>query len=54
MVFIKKLNTFLFLFSNKIVVTSTGIHNMIVRIANNEDADQTASSEAVYLGFFGR
>ena len=38
-----------------------GIHKMLVRIANREDPDQTASSEAVgsgpalfCLGFFGR
>ena len=45
--FSKILNTFLFLFSNKMEVIRAGIHKMCVRIANREDADQTASSEAV-------
>ena len=40
-------NTLLFLFSNKMVVIRAGINKMIVRIANREDPDQTASSEAV-------
>ena len=40
-------NTFLFLFSNKIMVTRTGIHKMLVGIAKREDPDQTASSDAV-------
>ena len=40
-------NIFLFLFSNKMVVFSAGIHKFLVRIANREDPDQTASSEAV-------
>ena len=41
-------NTFLFLFSNKMVIRA-GIHKMVARIANREDPDQTASqtSEAV-------
>ena len=43
----KILNTFLFLFSNKMLVFRAGIHQMLVRIANREDPDQTASSEAV-------
>ena len=42
-----KCSTFLFLFSNKLLVTRAGIHKMVVRIANREAADQTASSEAV-------
>ena len=29
------------------MVVKAGIHKMLVRIANREDADQTASSEAV-------
>ena len=37
----------IFLFSNKMLVIKTGIHRMLVRIANREDPDQTASSEAV-------
>ena len=40
-------NTFLFLFSDKTLVIRAGIHKMLVRIANREDPDQTASSEAV-------
>ena len=42
----KLLNTFLFLFSNKLVIRA-GIHKMVARIANREDPDQTASSEVV-------
>ena len=44
----KILNTFLFLFSTKMLVIRAGIHKMLVRIANREDPDQTASSEAVW------
>ena len=40
-------NTFLFLFSTKMMVVRDGIHKMFVRIANREDPDQTASLEAV-------
>ena len=40
-------NTFLFLFSNKMLVIRAGSHKMVVRIANREDPDQTASSDAV-------
>ena len=40
-------NTFLFLFSNKMLIFRAGIHKMLVRIANREDPDETASSEAV-------
>ena len=40
-------NTFLFLFSNKMLVFRPGIHKMLVRIADRKDPDQTASSEAV-------
>ena len=40
-------NTFLFLFSNKILVFKAGIHKILVRIANRGGPDQTASSEAV-------
>ena len=39
--------TFYFLFSKKIWVIRDGIHKMLVRIANREDPDQAASSEAV-------
>ena len=40
-------NTYLFLFSKQNVGFRAGIHKMVVRIANKEDPDQTASSEAV-------
>ena len=40
-------NTFRFLFTNKMLVLRSQIHKMLVRIANREDPDQTASSEAV-------
>ena len=39
--------TLFFLLSNKMLVFSTGIQKMHVRIANREDPDQTASSEVV-------
>ena len=45
--FSKILNAFLVLFSNKMLVFRAGIHKMPFRIANREDPDQTASSEAV-------
>ena len=34
-------NTFLFLFSNKILVIRAGIHKMLVIITNREDPEQT-------------
>ena len=40
----KILNTFLFLLLNELLITKAGIHKMLVRIANSEDPDQTASS----------
>ena len=40
-------NTFLFMFSNKILVTRAGSHKMLGLIANREDPDQTVSLEAV-------
>ena len=43
-------NTFLFLFSKKMLFHRAGIYKMPVRIANSEDPDQTASSEAVWSG----
>ena len=43
-------NTFPFLFSTKLLVIKAGIHKMLVRKANREDPDQTASSEAVWFG----
>ena len=42
------MNTFLLLFSNKIMVIKAGIHKILVRITNREDPDQTVSSEAVW------
>ena len=42
----KILNTFLFLFSNKIFVYRARIHKLHVRIADREDPVHTASSEA--------
>ena len=43
-------NTFLFLFSNKMLVFRAGIQQMLVRIAHRKDPDQTASPEAVWSG----
>ena len=39
--------TFPFLVSNKMLIIRARIHKMLVRIANREDTDQTASSVAV-------
>ena len=44
------MNTFLFLFSTKLLVIRAGIHKMLVSLANSDDPDQTASSEAVWSG----
>ena len=49
----KKHNTFLFLFSNKMLVIGAGIHKILVCIANREDPDQTASSDSVCFDLFG-
>ena len=49
----KILNTFLFLFANKMLVFRIwilNIHKKLVRIANRKDPDQTAPSEAVRSG----
>ena len=43
-------NTSHSLFSKKMWVYRAGIHKILVRIANKEDPDQTASSEAVWSG----
>ena len=43
----KILNTFLLLFSNKMLVVRAGIHRMLIGIAKREDPDQTASEEEV-------
>ena len=40
-------NSFLFLFSNKMLVIRAGIHKLCVKIASREDPDGNASSEAV-------
>ena len=40
----------LFLFSNKMVVIKAGMFKMLVRIANQDYPDQTASLEAVWSG----
>ena len=40
-------NTFLFLFSDKMLVIMAATRKMPVKIANSEDPNQTASSEAV-------
>ena len=45
--FSKNSNTFIFQFSNKMLLFRAGIHKMDIRIANREGPDQTASSEAV-------
>ena len=53
-------NTVLFLFLNKMLVDRTGVHKILVRIANSEDPDQTASRSSlisvctVFVGHFGR
>ena len=43
-------NFFHFIFTNKMLLNRTGVNKMLVRIANREDPDQTASSEAVWSG----
>ena len=48
----KIMYTFLFLFVNAMLIITAGIHQMLVRIANREDPDQTAASEGC-LYFFG-
>ena len=44
-------NAFLILVSNKTLIIRGGIHKMLGKIANREDPDQTASSEAVWSGY---
>ena len=39
-----------FLLTNKMLIIMTVIHKMLVKVANREDPDQTASSEAVWSG----
>ena len=43
----KILKTFLFLFSNKMLVFRAGIRKILARIANREDPDQYASLSSV-------
>ena len=51
---LKITNTFVFLFSNKMLAFSAGIHKKLVRIPNREDPDQTASTEALGLHCLSR
>ena len=53
---LKFLNTFLFLFSDKMLIILIGIHKTFVRIANKEVLDQTSLIwvGTVCLGIFGR
>ena len=44
------MNTFLFLFLDKMLVITAEIHKMLARIVNREDPDQTASEEDVGSG----
>ena len=44
---ISKSNDLLFLFSKKTLIIRAGTHKLLVRRANREDSDQTASSKAV-------
>ena len=44
-------NSFTFLFANKLLVISAGSHKMLVRMANREDPDQTASSALFVYAF---
>ena len=46
----KILNIFYFCIPIKCFVFRAGIHEILVRIANEEDPDQTASTEAVWSG----
>ena len=43
-------NTFLVLYSNKMLINRAKIQKIFLRIANREDPDQTASEEAVWSG----
>ena len=44
--------TFLFMFSNTMLVINAGIHKILVIIANREYPDQTASEKAVWSESF--
>ena len=50
MVSILKFRTLSLSLSNEMWVIKAGIHKLLVRIANREDPDQTASSKAVFSG----
>ena len=43
----KILNTFFYLFSNKILLIRAGNRKMFLKIANREDPDLTTSPEAI-------
>ena len=42
-------NTFLFLFSNEMLVFRAGSHKMLVRIANREDPDQSLVEQSIHV-----
>ena len=44
---LEKLTLYSIFSQKKMLVIRVGIHKLLVRIANSEDPDQTASSEAV-------
>ena len=50
MVNILKFKTQISLFSNRMMVIKAGIRKILLRLANREDPDQTASSEGVWSG----
>ena len=43
-------NTSHFCFTNKMLIIMTGIHKMLVRIANSEKPGQTASGRSCFFG----
>ena len=49
MVNVLKFLTLFSLFSNKMTIIRDEIHKLLVRIANREDPDQTASSDEMVL-----
>ena len=49
-----KCSKFLFLFSDKLLVSRAGIHKMLVRIANGEDPDQTQKQSDLGLRCLSR
>ena len=42
--------TFLFLFSNKMLISMAGIHKMLLRITNMEDPDQLSNDQPAFSG----